>query len=152
MINTGQDISEAGLENCARGYVGGDHGRHRSDPIVNPTTLIGNGDLYSSVEDLYQWEQALQAGKIISPKSIQTVFSSHVFMEGSTKRSHGYGWFLDKQLDKRIAEYSGALRGFLSKYVRFMDDGLTIILLSNLEDQSQFCQICDGLIGVIFDQ
>lgn len=142
----------SGLTNHAVGYVESTGERQTVPPISNPTILIGNGNLYSSVEDLYRWDQALHSGKIVSKKSLEAIFSPHIFMEGSTKRSHGYGWFIDEQLNKKFVEYSGALRGFLSKYIHFIDDQTTIILVTNLENRDQFCQICDDLVTMTVTQ
>lgn len=44
-----------------------------------------------------------------------------------------------------FAEYSGALVGYLSKIVRFINDGITVVILSNREDRDEFDKICDGL-------
>ena len=134
------------------GYVEINGERQSVPPISNPTILIGNGDLCSSVEDLYRWDQALHTGKIVSKKSLEAIFFPHVFMVGSTTRSHGYGWFKDEQLNKKVIEYSGALRGFLSKYIRFIDDQVTIILLTNLENQDQFSQMWNDFAAIIADQ
>jgi len=148
--DSGQDSSESVLKDHAIGYVKINHALQKVPPIHAPITLVGNGDLYSSVQDLYKWDQALAAGGIVSKKSLEEIFIPHVLMEGSLIRGHGYGWFVDERLGKRVIEYSGALRGFLSKYIKFIDDQITIILLTNVEigDPEQFAKIYEGLTEI----
>lgn len=113
--------------------------------LSQPLALLGNGDLYASIDDMTLWVQELFAGKILNAESLETLLSCHVAMEGSLDRFHAYGWFIDKQHDKQVAEYSGALVGYLSKVVRFIDDNITIVVLTNVEDRDQFLKICDDL-------
>jgi CubicO group peptidase (beta-lactamase class C family) len=152
MNNSGQDISESVLNDHAIGYAKINHELQKVPSIHSPITLIGNGDLYSSVEDLFRWDLALEAERIVGKKSLEAIFNPHVLMEGSSTRGHGYGWFVDECPGKRIIEYSGALRGFLSKYVKFIDDQVTIIMLTNVEveDRDQFFKIYDGLAAICY--
>lgn len=150
MNDSGQDDSESVLKDHAIGYVKINYALQKVPSILGPITLVGNGDLYSSVQDLYKWDQALEAEKIVSKRSLEAIFTPHVVMEGSPTRGHGYGWFVDEYLGKRVIEYSGGLRGFSSKYIKFIDDQITIILLTNVEteDPEQFSKIYGGLAEI----
>lgn len=80
------------------------------------------------------------------------LLETHVAMEGSTDRFCGYGFFVDTKGGKRIAEFSGALVGYLSKVVRIIDDNISIVILTNVEDGEQFSTICDGLPRTILQE
>ncbi len=152
MNSTGHVNSKVAIKNHALGYAKESDKIATAPPINAPITLLGNGDLYSCLEDMLLWDQALDTEKIVSLQTLNCMFTPHVITSNSSKRAHGYGWFIDEFLNKRIVEYSGALRGFLSKHVKFIDDKITIIVLSNLENQEEFCKICDDIPAIIFDQ
>ena len=151
MHDSGSDASEAIVKNRAYGYSAKNNALYRAPLVNNSVTLIGNGDLYSSLDDLYTWDQALYTEKILSKQSLDTIFAPHVHMKNSLTRAHGYGCFIDKICNKRVIEYSGALVGFLSKIIRCIDDNSTIIIITNVENQQQFCKICDDLPVIIFN-
>ena len=56
---------------------------------------------------------------------------------------------LENKNGKLVAEYSGALVGYLSKVVRFIDDNISLIILTNVEDQEQFLNVCDDVSNFI---
>ncbi len=149
-LKMGHSGSHRASHNTAAGYVKHPDHIERIPPVENPVFLIGNGDLFSSIEDLYKWDQALFAGKLLNEKSINSMTTGYIPMKNSSQRAHGYGCFIDRQFGRRVVEYSGSLRGYLSKYARFIDDEVTIILLTNVETD-QFCQIYENLVGMVFD-
>jgi CubicO group peptidase (beta-lactamase class C family) len=145
MYDSGSEAPETVVKNRACRYIAKNNTISRAPLVNNVVTLIGNGDLYSSLDDLYKFSQALYTEKILSKQSLNMVFEPHVQMENSLTRAHGYGCFIDKKCNKRIIEYSGALVGFLSTIMRFIDDNITLIVLTNVENQEHFCKIRDDL-------
>lgn len=138
------------LTNHALGYV------KESDTIKNvprinaPKTLLGNGDLSSCLQDMYVWDQALDSGKIITRETFRSIIAPHVMMPGSSQRAVGYGLFIDEYGNKKVIESSGCLRGFLTKYIKYIDDKITIIIMANVEDQKQFDKICECISAIMF--
>lgn len=139
-------------KNCAQGCVQELSGITKAPSTTAPLTLTGNGDLYSSVEDMYKWYQGLRTGKILSKKSLDLMRKPHMLTSKNSGRGHGYGWFVDELNGKKYVEYTGALRGFLSKHMHFIDDNISIIILTNFEDQDLFCQICDKIPEIVFNE
>lgn len=151
MHNTGSNADEVVVDNQARGYEAVNDTFQSAPPVVSPITLLGCGDLYSSLDDMYKWDQGLETEKIITKKSLETIFTPHAAIENSLTRSYGYGWFIDTKCNKRVIKCTGARRGFLSAIMRFIDDKVTIIILTNIEDQNQFCTIRDELPAIVFE-
>lgn len=121
-------------------------------PITNTLALLGNDDLYYAIDDMYKWRSILSGmHSIVSQQSIDAMCFPHVMMEGSSTRGHGYGWFVDMVHGHRIVEYSGCLIGFLSKAIKIIDQNITIIILTNLTDEEQFLNICDGIMQMVID-
>jgi len=150
MYDTGSISTGRIVLHKASGYIAKDALLYTAPAIMNPITLLGNGDLYSSISDMHIFMQALFSGTIISKNSLAITLLPHVKMESSSDRAHGYGWFIDTQHGKRIVDYSGALVGFLSKVVHFIDENITIVILTNREAMAEFSTLCDGLVATCF--
>lgn len=96
--------------------------------------LFGSGVLTTTVGDLYLWDQGLDAHKILSQHSLDqayTAFSSTSLFAGS---GYGYGWFIGSSpvTGHRLIWHDGVIDGFRTYIGRYIDDGVTIIFLSNL--------------------
>ena len=81
MQNTGYDDYKRIIKNRASGYtLFGTNADY-----IDMSFLSGAGALYSTVQDLYRWDQALYTDKLISKKSLDTMFTPF-------KDNTGYGW------------------------------------------------------------
>jgi CubicO group peptidase (beta-lactamase class C family) len=96
------------------------------------------GALYSTVEDLYRWDQALYTDQLIPRELLDQMFAPQVSIYpdivGST--AYGYGWFVLDHPGRQIVGHGGAIEGFRAWIFRVPDDCITIILLSNQENSS----------------
>ena len=92
------------------------------------------GALYSTVGDLYQWEQSLSTEQLVPKAYLDEMFTSQVTVPGSGL-GYGYGWYIGKDpLGRSINEHIGGIEGFASIIARYPDDQVTIIILSNQQD------------------
>lgn len=126
MINTGYDDNKVVLKHRAIGYAREGLRLVRA-PYLNLSVVKGAGGLYSTVDDLFLWDQALYTQKLVSRKSLETIFTIH-------KGDFGYGWHIDEQFKRRRIFYDGVQIGFKSSITRYPDDQVTIILLTNADD------------------
>ncbi len=95
--------------------------------------LFGSGLLYSTVEDLYRWDQALYTHTLISQQSLDEAFNPYTASQYAGS-SYGYGWFITKAPapGHRLIWHDGRVDGFRTYIGRYPDDRVTIIFLSNL--------------------
>jgi len=119
--------------------------------LHSPLTLTGSGNIYSSIDDMHVWIQSLFSHKIINAQSLASLISPHVAMTSSPDRFYGYGCFIDKLSNKRFIDHSGVLVGFLSKVIHFIDDNITIIVLTNIENRQQIDILFDQLPDVVLN-
>jgi CubicO group peptidase (beta-lactamase class C family) len=84
------------------------------------------GALYSTVEDLLLWDQALYTEKLVSRKSLETMFRLG-------QGNYGYGWFIGQRLGHKYVEHGGGIAGFATYISRYPEDKVTAIVLSNFE-------------------
>ena len=130
MIDTGYAASN---DNLAVGY---ENNFDLADNI-DISNLYTSGGLYSTVEDLYRWDQALYTEKLISKEVLDAIFTSYITIPPeSNGESYGYGWVIAKKINHRWIGHEGVVPGFASEIDRYPDDKVTIILLSNEQDTS----------------
>jgi CubicO group peptidase (beta-lactamase class C family) len=142
MSDTGSDHPEAVIANRASGYVFSE-GRLENAPAVYMPIFSGGGNLYSTVEDLLRWDQALYSAKVISKKSFEA-------MTTPVRNNYGYGWEMSEGFGHRVMAHGGSLPGFTAFISRHVDDRVTIIVLSNVTNMPAN-QVGEELAAVVFE-
>ena len=89
------------------------------------------GGLYSTVEDMYRWDQALYTDQLVSFDLLDTLFTAHALIPESGGFGYGYGWVIGEQFGRRVFNHSGGIEGFSTHIARYPDDNVTVIVLSN---------------------
>ncbi|MFN7115720.1 MAG: serine hydrolase domain-containing protein [Saprospiraceae bacterium] len=105
---------------------------------------IGNGSLYSTVEDLYKWDRAMYSDKILPKAAREKMLTNHI-------DNTGYGWFLRPLFDKKRAYINGRSPGYSAYLVRFLEEDVCIIVLSN-NYVPVATQIGNDLAAILFNQ
>lgn len=90
--------------------------------------IVGDGNVYSSAEDLYKWDQALYTEKLVKKSTFAEAIKPGKLNDGSDTE-YGFGWFINEP-GKKIS-HSGGWVGFRTYIVRYLDKNQTIILLDN---------------------
>lgn len=101
---------------------------------------IGKGDIYSTVEDLYRWHLALEQNKVMQPGTKKLMEMAHTPENEDKTSFYGYGWAIYNAFEnKKVVTHNGSNGIFFSDFVRFVDDDLVVIALSNsiLNHQSE---------------
>ena len=100
--------------------------------------VIGDKGIYSTVTDLYIFDQALDAGKLLSAKTIAEAYQPEAGQPKHHKHfNYGFGWRLFEEDNGHIIVYhTGWWHGFQNIFVRDMDSKVTIVILSNLRNGS----------------
>jgi len=104
-------------------------GYHDFDHLAAPldtSTLFGAGALSSTVDDLYRWAQAVQSGQLL-PAQIQSEMLTPV------RNDYAYGWKVAVRDGRRQISHPGLIDGFASAILLAPDDGLTVVVLCNMD-------------------
>jgi CubicO group peptidase (beta-lactamase class C family) len=143
------------VPNRAFGHSLVDRSWKQTDQSPTSATL-GDGGVYSSLEDLAKWDQALRRNTLLSQRGMESaltpvkVSESQVTGPDGSPAEYGFGWFLNPyKAHKRMWHY-GETIGFRSTIQRFVTDNLTIIILCNRADlnpSSLALQIADLCLG-----
>jgi CubicO group peptidase (beta-lactamase class C family) len=117
----------------------------------SPTSATqGDGGVYSNLEDLAKWDDALRNHSLLSEKEMQPALASVKLNDGSEPHwpvepggdnlhpgkpvSYGFGWFLDPYEGRQRMWHTGTTMGFRTVIERFLGENLTIIILANRTD------------------
>ena len=101
------------------------------------------GDLLSNTEDLYQWNNALLAGKVVSKASLNKAFTPYKLSDG-TISNYGYGWFIEPLYGSLCKHHEGQTSGFIALEKYFPKEDIYISILTNVkstEDKTDFSDI-----------
>jgi CubicO group peptidase (beta-lactamase class C family) len=114
------------------------------------SATLGDGGIYSNLEDLAKWDDALRNHTLLSEKEMQPALTPARLADGSEPHwpsetnddnlhpgkpvSYGFGWFLDPYQGRQRMWHTGGTMGFFTVIERFPDDDLTVIILSNRTD------------------
>lgn len=94
---------------------------------------IGKGDIYSSVEDMYTWHLALKNDKILKKETIQLMETAYVPENENKTSFYGYGWaILNSSSNTKIVTHNGSNGIYFADFVRFVEDDIVVIVLSNV--------------------
>lgn len=101
--------------------------------FVDKSIAYASAGLYSTVEDLMLWDQALYTDELF-PASLRNEMFTPFVPIPSTTLSSGYGWNIGRQFDQPWIYYGSAGPGFTNIIHRFPDATVTIIILTNRQD------------------
>ena len=109
-------------------------GQLKNQEWVSPTlNTTADGSLYFSIKDLAKWDAALTARKLLKPESFDLMWTPVKLSDGKpNKDGYGFGWFIHDAHGHRVIEHEGAWQGFTTNISRYVDDKLTIVVLTNL--------------------
>ena len=117
-----------------RGYLK----KWRGWRVYNATVhdgLVGDKGVYSSVHDLFLWDQALYNGSLLSKELLNTAFTKGK-IRNRWEFAYGYGFRIKQMNKKKVVYHHGRWEGFRNSFVRMIDDELTVIALSNSDCRS----------------
>jgi CubicO group peptidase (beta-lactamase class C family) len=131
MMNSGYDRATDILKERASGYQ--IQGGLANADFIDMTIPYAAGGIYSTVEDLYRFNEALaQQGKLLSADSLKEMFTE--YPEATYQgQNYGYGVVISRQkFGKLLYYHGGGVEGFSSSIQRYPDERVCIVVLSNL--------------------
>ena len=150
MKNSGYDRHDAILSKRASGYRKTRTG-YVNAPYLDMSIPYAAGSLYSTVEDLYLWDQALYGDKIVSAKSRELMYKP--FLD-----NYAYGWGIAKvklgQSNETVnsVSHTGGIHGFNTILVRYPDQKNLIVLLDNTSQGANLDRMNRDLTNILYNQ
>jgi len=124
--------------------------RFKETDQSSTSATLGDGGIYSNLEDLAKWDDALRNHTLLSETEMQPALTPVKLNDGSEPHwpkepngdnlhpgkpvSYGFGWFLDPYSGQARMWHTGSTMGFRTVIERLPGENLTIIVLSNRTD------------------
>ena len=95
--------------------------------------MLGDGGIYSSIDDLAKWDAALYDGRLLPQKALQAAFTPATHTD-DPDIEYGYGW----RITGETLWHSGETVGFRNVIVRYPKRHLTVVVLTNRNEPEPY--------------
>lgn len=150
MKNTGYDHHDAIIEKRATGYQKRPNG-YVNSPYLDMSLPYAAGSMYSTVEDLYLWDQALYTDRVVSASSKELMFKPHL-------DEYAYGWVVTKTRfgngKPEVAKitHGGGINGFNTVISRYPVERHLIVLLDNTSQGGSLGRLEREITNILYGQ
>jgi CubicO group peptidase (beta-lactamase class C family) len=143
MQDSGYDHPQTVLQHRAAGYCK-QGTRYINAVHFEMDTPHAAGALYSTVQDLFLWDQALYTEKLISQSSLEAMFTPF-------RKPYAYGWIIAESFGRKMVTHGGTISGFRAGIARFPEERVCVIVLSNIEEASSG-KFATDLAAIVFGE
>ena len=117
------------VPNRAYGHSRDSTGWRRTDQS-NTSAVLGDGGVYTSVDDMVRWSRALDGHRLVSAATQQLAWTDVTLADGR-RSGYGFGWYVARTGDRFEVWHTGETRGFRNAIFKLPDEGLTVVVLTN---------------------
>ncbi len=123
---------EQPVGNRALGYRREPGGRIIATPYDMVTIGWADGNLVSTVDDLFIWHKALNTEKLVRRVTLAEAFRPYILTDGRST-NYGFGWISNCRRGLKESWHSGGTDGYISRFARFVEQDIAIIMLTNCQ-------------------
>jgi CubicO group peptidase (beta-lactamase class C family) len=123
------DESRPKIKNRAISY-GLDAGKYENADYTPLNLIYGDGNVNTTIEDMYLWDQALYSHKLVKAATLMQAFTSGKLNSGK-ETGYGFGWVTWKYGGLDILSHAGGWAGFRTDIMRIPSERFTVVVLSN---------------------
>ncbi len=124
MDSTGLDYPEDEVPNRALGYTRSVSGKSFIPAAGNVPPASADGGIETTVGDLLAFDRALYGDSLLSEASKRRMYTPNL-------ENYGYCWRVSADNGRRTIGHGGGTNGVSASFMRYPDDDVTIIVLSN---------------------
>ncbi len=133
----------------AYGYSRDSTGRWTRTDESLTSAVLGDGGIYTSINDMERWYRGLDAGKVLQPAMLTQAYTAPGISGADS--AYGFGWFLDP-FDGHPSHYhTGTTVGFRNAVRRLPVEGITVVLLTNRSEAVPI-GIVDEIVAYLLNQ
>ena len=133
MLNTvAHEDGVSRMMHRAFGYSEVDHAWQRTDQSQT-SAVLGDGGIYSSLDDLAKWDAALYDERLLKSSSLRMAFAPSTRTDDPSIE-YGFGW----RITGETVWHSGETIGFRNVIVRYPQRRLTVIMLTNRNEPAPY--------------
>lgn len=131
MMTSGYDLNDTRLKNRASGYASAGEGKYVNSEDPNMSGPFAAGGIYSTVEDMFLWDQVLYTDKLVRSSTLKQAFTPVTLNDGR-KKPYGMGWMINQTRGLKEFGHGGDITGYNSFMKRYPEQKFTVIALSNI--------------------
>lgn len=124
------DETRPQIQNVATSYTLED-GVYKDIDYAPQNAIYGEDNIYTTIEDMYKWDQALYTEQLVKAATLQEAFTSGRLNNGKTS-GYGFGWAVRRFLGLDALVHGGSWLGFRTSIVRIPSQHFTVVVLANL--------------------
>src|SRR5688572_19738452 len=149
MKNTGYDRHDPLIPKRASGYAKTKDG-YANAAYLDMSIPYAAGSMYSTVEDLYLWDQALYTDKLLTAQSKELMYKPFL-------NNYAYGWVVTNASFKineqpvQVIGHGGGINGFTTTILRYPNEKNLIVLLDNT-GTSYLDRLSDSIAKILYNQ
>ncbi len=108
----------------------------------------GGGSIYTSLDDMVKWGQALFSSAILNENVIEKISFPYNTLNNGDTLFYTYGFYSSKHKGIRMVDHSGGTLGFRSQFMIFPEEELLVFVLLNNESINSR-RIAMGIVDLI---
>ena len=141
-------LDNRNLHDLAQGYKMQDE-KLTSVNIEDVKKAYSAGGMYSTVDDLFKWDQALRTDKLLRKESRDQIFAENKSVDPGF---YGFGWYVgdNSEFNDYRAFHEGGIDGFSACIDRYIDNEVCIIVLSNFEFTESRVDFTEPIAKIVF--
>jgi CubicO group peptidase (beta-lactamase class C family) len=120
------------------------------DQFGNPANanarITGSGGIYSTVDDLLKWDQALYTERLARQSTLAEAFLPGQVKTGAS--TYGFGWNVGAQDGQNFVWHQGSTGGYRSLIKRMLEEKIAVIILTN-QGNSKRLEISDAILNIL---
>lgn len=114
-----------------------------------PDYTKGDGGIYSTVDDLWKWDQALYNNTLVRQSTLEEAFTPGTVKKGTS--TYGFGWNISRRyllFGDKYVWHTGSTGGYRAFIGRRLGEKLTVIMLTN-KGNSPRMEINDAIVNIL---
>lgn len=148
MSDSGYDHTQTLIKHRASGYDWLPPATLRNTEYLDMGQPYAAGSLFSTVEDLYKWDQALYTEKLVTRATLEKMFMARV--DAGDAGKYAFGWFVRTLQNRKAVVHGGGINGFATNILRFHEDHAVIIWLKNVLRRDGPPALQNDLAAILF--
>ena len=155
--NTGYKLLGMIVERVAGMSLADFLARNIFDPLGMPSTRLstrpggtkGDGGIFSTVDDLLKWDQALYSNRLVKQEALKAAFTPASVREGTT--TYGFGWNSAERDGDRFVWHTGNTGEYRAFIGRRLGEKVLVVILTNRGD-SRRPEICEAILDILHNK
>jgi len=125
------------VPNRAYGYTIEDDGKVVETDQSSTSAVLGDGGIYSNLDDFFKWDQILYTDRLLSQPYMDLYFRENQTVDGKDI-GYAFGWRREKYKGMDIIFHTGSSIGFRNIFYRVPSRHFSVVLLTNRDEGGEF--------------